>query len=73
MLKVKNYSKSYNNHTIVAVEDLEIPEGIHWVKGINAQGNQLSFVRWQELFLSMVKFHGIILTSEKMQLRTECK
>ena len=43
MLKVKNYSKSYNNHTIVAVEDLEIPEGIHWVKGINGSGKSTFF------------------------------
>lgn len=43
MLKVKNYSKSYNNHTIVEVEDLEIPEGIHWVKGINGSGKSTFF------------------------------
>lgn len=43
MLKVKNFSKSYNNHTIVAVENLEIPEGIHWFKGINGSGKSTFF------------------------------
>ncbi len=43
MLKVKSYSKSYNNHTIVAVENLEIPEGIHWFKGINGSGKSTIF------------------------------
>ena len=43
MLKIKNFSKSYNNHTIVAVENLEIPEGIHWFKGINGSGKSTFF------------------------------
>ncbi len=43
MLKVKNFSKSYNNHTIVSVENLEIPEGIHWFKGINGSGKSTFF------------------------------
>jgi ABC-2 type transport system ATP-binding protein len=43
MLKVKNFSKNYNNHTIVAVENLEIPEGIHWFKGINGSGKSTFF------------------------------
>jgi ABC-2 type transport system ATP-binding protein len=43
MLKIKKFSKSYNNHTIVAVENLEIPEGIHWFKGINGSGKSTFF------------------------------
>lgn len=43
MLKVKSYSKSYNNNTILAVENLEIPEGIHWFKGINGSGKSTFF------------------------------
>ncbi len=43
MLKVKNFSKNYNNHTIVGVADLEIPEGIHWFKGINGSGKSTFF------------------------------
>ncbi len=43
MLKVQNFSKSYNNHTIIAVENLDIPEGIHWFKGINGSGKSTFF------------------------------
>lgn len=43
MLKIQNFSKSYNNHTIVAVENLVIPEGIHWFKGINGSGKSTFF------------------------------
>lgn len=43
MLKVENFSKSYNNHTIITVENLEIPAGIHWIKGINGSGKSTFF------------------------------
>ncbi|CAH0994590.1 ABC-type transporter ATP-binding protein EcsA [Emticicia aquatica] len=43
MLKIQNFSKSYNNHTIIAVENLEIPEGIHWFKGVNGSGKSTFF------------------------------
>lgn len=43
MLKIQNFSKSYNNHTIIEVNDLEIPEGIHWFKGINGSGKSTFF------------------------------
>lgn len=43
MLNVQNFSKSYNNHTIIAVESLVIPEGIHWFKGINGSGKSTFF------------------------------
>jgi ABC-2 type transport system ATP-binding protein len=43
MLKIQNFSKSYTHHTIIAVENLEIPEGIHWFKGINGSGKSTFF------------------------------
>ena len=43
MLKIQNFSKKYNNHTIIAVENLEIPAGIHWFKGINGSGKSTFF------------------------------
>lgn len=43
MLKIQNFSKNYNNHTIITVENLEIPAGIHWFKGINGSGKSTFF------------------------------
>ncbi|GAB3513533.1 ABC transporter ATP-binding protein [Emticicia fontis] len=43
MLSIKNFLKSYNNHKILEVEDLQIPEGIHWFKGINGSGKSTLF------------------------------
>jgi ABC-2 type transport system ATP-binding protein len=43
MLKIQNFSKIYSHHTIIAVENLEIPEGIHWFKGVNGSGKSTFF------------------------------
>ncbi len=43
MLKVKHFSKSYNNHQVIAVDALEIPAGIHWFKGVNGSGKSTFF------------------------------
>jgi ABC-2 type transport system ATP-binding protein len=43
MLKIQNFKKTYTHHTIIAVENLEIPEGIHWFKGINGSGKSTFF------------------------------
>ncbi|RFS14683.1 ATP-binding cassette domain-containing protein [Emticicia sp. C21] len=43
MLSIKNFLKSYNNHKILEVQDLQIPEGIHWFKGINGSGKSTLF------------------------------
>lgn len=43
MLKIRNFSKSFNNHKIIGVEQLDIPEGIHWIKGINGSGKSTFF------------------------------
>lgn len=43
MLTIQNFLKSYNNHKILEIEDLQIPEGIHWFKGINGSGKSTFF------------------------------
>lgn len=43
MLTIKNFLKSYNNHKILEVENLQIPEGIHWFKGVNGSGKSTLF------------------------------
>ena len=57
MLHIQNFSKSYNNHTIIAVENLKIPEGIHWFKGINGSGKSTFF----RSVAGIIPFDGTII------------
>lgn len=66
MLNVQNFSKSYNNHTIVAVESLVIPEGIHWFKGINGSGKSTFF----RSVAGIIPFDGTI-TWNKLDIRKD--
>lgn len=43
MLKVENFSKSYSGQKIIGVDDMIIPDGIHWVRGINGSGKSTFF------------------------------
>lgn len=66
MLNVQNFSKSYNNHTIIAVENLVIPEGIHWFKGINGSGKSTFF----RSVAGIIPFDGTI-TWNKLDIRKD--
>ncbi|MBX2953790.1 MAG: ABC transporter ATP-binding protein [Leadbetterella sp.] len=43
MLKVQNFTKSYSGQKIIATDDLLIPDGIHWVRGVNGSGKSTFF------------------------------
>jgi ABC-2 type transport system ATP-binding protein len=43
MLRVSDFSKSYSGQKIIEVDQLEIPDGIHWVKGVNGSGKSTFF------------------------------
>lgn len=43
MLTIQNFLKSYNNHKILEIENLKIPAGIHWIKGVNGSGKSTLF------------------------------
>lgn len=43
MLKVENFTKSYSGQKIIAVDELVIPDGIHWVRGMNGSGKSTFF------------------------------
>ncbi|WP_337040515.1 ABC transporter ATP-binding protein [Emticicia sp. 17c] len=57
MLSIKNFLKSYNNHKILEIETLQIPEGIHWIKGINGSGKSTLF----RSIAGILPFEGEIL------------
>lgn len=43
MLKVQNFTKSYSGQKIIAVDELVIPDGIHWIRGVNGSGKSTFF------------------------------
>lgn len=40
---VRNFQKSYNNHPVLTISELRIPEGIHWFEGANGSGKSTFF------------------------------
>ena len=57
MLHIQNFLKTYNNHKILEIENLQIPEGIHWFKGINGSGKSTLF----RSIAGIIPFKGNIL------------
>jgi ABC-2 type transport system ATP-binding protein len=43
MLSLKNFKKHYNNQPILEIPEMNIPSGIHWIKGINGSGKTTFF------------------------------
>lgn len=43
MLKVENFTKSYSGRKVIGVDELVIPDGIHWVRGVNGSGKSTFF------------------------------
>lgn len=43
MLELIDFSKSYGGFTVIQPTTLSIPEGIHWVKGVNGSGKSTFF------------------------------
>ena len=66
MLKIQKFSKSYNNHPIIAVENLEITEGIHWFKGVNGSGKSTFF----RAVAGIIPFEGNI-SFNNLDIRTD--
>jgi len=38
MLRIRNYSKSYNTRLVLQVAEMELNAGVHWLKGENGSG-----------------------------------
>lgn len=57
MLEIANFSKSYNNHLIISVENLAIGQGIHWFKGANGSGKSTFF----RAIAGIIPFEGSII------------
>lgn len=71
MLKVQNFTKSYSGQKIIGVEELVIPAGIHWVRGVNGSGKSTFFrsVAGIVPFQGEIGWNGINQKSEPIAYR----
>jgi ABC-2 type transport system ATP-binding protein len=56
MLRITEFEKRYNDELIIAVNHLEIPHGIYWIKGENGSGKSTFF----KSIAGLIPFHGVI-------------
>lgn len=57
MLTVKNYRKAYAGHLVLDVENLVIPKGLTWFRGINGSGKSTFF----KSIAGIVPFEGNVM------------
>lgn len=67
MLKIVNFLKSYGNQVILDIPCLEIPNGIHWIKGGNGSGKS-TFLK---TVAGMLDFNGEIILNNFTSLKTQ--
>lgn len=61
MLNIRHLLKKYGNKTILNIDQLEIPEGIIHLKGINGSGK----TTFSKIIAGLILFHGEILLHNK--------
>jgi ABC-2 type transport system ATP-binding protein len=60
MLQISNFKKYYGQNLALEVENLIIPAGIHWFKGINGSGKSTFF----KCLAGMLPFEGEIILED---------
>jgi ABC-2 type transport system ATP-binding protein len=56
MLRLTNFSKSYNDSPILSIPSLEFQKGIHWIKGQNGSGKSTLF----KCIAGLIPYEGTI-------------
>lgn len=67
MLRFKNFSKSYNDHLVISIDELELDAGIYWIRGENGAGKSTLF----KCIAGLLPYHGSITFSDNTDLREE--
>jgi len=67
MLQIDNFSKYYGSHIVLKIPLLEIPSGIHWIKGANGSGKS-TFLK---TLAGMLDFKGKITLNKSIDLRSQ--
>ena len=71
MLQIRQFSKSYGDHLVLAIEDVSIPPGVHWVKGDNGSGKTTLFKSLAGIIpcLGEITLHSITANKEPLAYR----
>ncbi|HZY78172.1 MAG TPA: ATP-binding cassette domain-containing protein [Cyclobacteriaceae bacterium] len=67
MLRFTNFSKSYNDHLVIAIPELELEAGVYWIRGENGSGKSTLF----KSIAGLVPYKGMIAFSDKTDLREQ--
>lgn len=67
MLRFKNFSKSYNDHLVISIADLELDAGIYWIRGENGAGKSTLF----KCIAGLLPFKGSIALSGNIDLHDQ--
>jgi ABC-2 type transport system ATP-binding protein len=65
MLRFKNFSKSYNDHRVISIAELELDAGIYWIRGENGAGKSTLF----KCIAGLLPYQGSIAFSDNTNLR----
>jgi ABC-2 type transport system ATP-binding protein len=67
MLEFKNFSKSYNDHLVISIAELELDAGIYWIRGENGAGKSTLF----KCIAGLLPYQGSITFSDNTDLRKQ--
>lgn len=67
MLSLKNISKSYSNHLVITIPELELSRGIYWLKGSNGAGKSTLL----KTMAGLLPFKGDIILNNTVSLKKD--
>jgi ABC-2 type transport system ATP-binding protein len=71
MLLIQNFEKRYNDELIIAIDRLDLPVGVYWIKGENGSGKSTFFKSLAGLipFRGEITFEGIDVVQSPVKFR----
>ncbi len=69
MLHIKQFRKYYHHRLVLSVDDLEIGQGIYWIKGVNGSGKSTLL----KSIAGVLHFEGDILLNNSLHVRKQTR
>jgi ABC-2 type transport system ATP-binding protein len=67
MLTLNGIQKSYGSHHIFRIDELILPTGIYWLKGVNGAGKST----FMKMLAGLIPFKGDVFIDEKISIRKD--